>query len=62
LSAQQALAQQSSQLPEEQTAQQPVSLVVSAAAVIVHIEATSNAASIHTFVFIIFLSRLKSQT
>jgi hypothetical protein len=34
-------------------------VVVTAAAVIVHIEATSNAANIHTFVFIKFLSRLE---
>ncbi|HSY71999.1 MAG TPA: hypothetical protein VK798_07130 [Alloacidobacterium sp.] len=56
LSAQQVLAQQVSQLPDEHIAQHPRSDVVIAAAVIVHIEATSIAASIHTFVFIKVLS------
>lgn len=48
---QQGLAQQASQLPDEQIAQQPSFCTVRAAAVMVHIEATSIAASIHTFVF-----------
>jgi len=53
LSVQHGLAQQALQSPFAQIAQQALCVVVRAAAVIAHIEATSIAASIHILVFMI---------